>query len=136
MLDTLALTLLLQTAGTNPPVSSVQPIAPPHEGRWVVEVIDTIKVMPDSKVTMRIEDGNIAGMASCNSYRGNLTVAGASMAVGELLRTMKTCDAARLSEENDFLALLREVVRYEMQSRDFLVLKTSGGKTIVARRAR
>jgi heat shock protein HslJ len=47
---------------------------------------------------------------------------------------MMACDAARLSEENDFLTLLREVVRYEMKSRDVLELKTSEGKTIVARR--
>jgi heat shock protein HslJ len=91
--------------------------------------------MPDSQVTMRIEGGTIEGIASCNNYRASVTVSGTSLMVGELLRTMKTCDGARLSEENDFLALLREVVRYEVQSRDILELKASDGKTIVAKRA-
>jgi len=134
MFETFAVTLLLQAAGANPPVTSMQPTAPPYEGRWLVEVIDRVKVMPDSQVTMRIEGGNIAGIASCNNYHGSFTATRASITVGELLRTMKTCDAARLSEENDFLALLREVVRYEVQSRDILELKTSDGKTIVAKR--
>jgi heat shock protein HslJ len=136
MLDMLVLTLLLQAAATTPPVTSVQPTALPHEGSWVVEIIDGIKVMPDSKVTMRIEGGNIAGTASCNNYRGNVTVAGTNITVGELLRTMKTCDAARLSEERDFFAMLGEVVRYEVHARDTLELKTPDGKTIVATRAR
>ena len=136
MLETLALTLLLQAAGVTPPVTLAQPTTPPYQGAWLVEVVDNIKVMPDSKVTMRIEGGTVAGLASCNTYRGSFTVTGTSIKVGELLRTMKTCDPPRLSEENDFLAVLREVVRYETQSRDILELKTSDGKTIVATRER
>ena len=136
MLETLALTLLLQAAGVTPPVTLAQPTTPPYQGVWIVEVVDNIKVMPDSKVTMRIEGGTVTGLASCNTYRGSFTVTGTSIKVGEFLRTMKTCDPPRLSEENDFLAVLREVVRYEVQSRDILELKTSDGKTIVATRER
>ena len=136
MFETLALTLLLQAAGSPPPLTSAQPTPPRYEGEWVVDVIDNIKVMPDSNVTIRIEGQSVAGIASCNNYRGSFIVTGTSVIVGELLRTMKTCDAARLSEENDFLALLRQVVRYEVQSRDILELKTSNRKTIVARRER
>ena len=135
MFETVTVLLLLHAAGAHAPVALMQPTAPPYEGRWIVEVIDGVKVMPDSQVTMRIEGGNIDGIASCNNYRATITVRGTSVTVGELLRTMKTCDAARLSEENDFLALLPEVVRYEVQSRDILELKASDGKTIVATRA-
>jgi putative lipoprotein len=139
MIETLALSLFFQAAGTAP-LPSAQPTPPPYEGEWMVELIDNIKVMPDSHVTMRIEgtglmgSASIMGMASCNNYRGSIDVTGTTVKVGELLRTMKTCDAARLSEENDFLALLRDVVRYEVQSRDMLELKTADRKTIVARR--
>jgi heat shock protein HslJ len=136
MIETVALTLWLQAAGSTPPLTSTQPTPPPYEGEWVVEIIDNIKVMPDSTVTIRIEGQTITGIASCNNYRGSFTATETSVTVGELLRTMKACDAARLSEENDFLALLREVVRYAVQSRDTLELKTSSRKTIVAKRAR
>jgi heat shock protein HslJ len=136
MLKTLALTLLLQVAGVTPPLTSAQPTMPLYQGVWIVEVVDKIKVMPDSRVTMRIEGGTVAGLASCNTYRGSFTVTGTSIKVGELLRTMKACDPPRLSEENDFLAVLREVVRYEVQSGDTLELKTPDGKTIVATRER
>jgi heat shock protein HslJ len=123
MIEILAFSLLLQAGGT-----------PPYHGDWVVEVIDNINVMPDSEVTMRIEAQGIKGIASCNNYRGDFAVTGSTVKVGELLRTMKTCDPARLSQENDFLDLLRQVVRYEVQSRDVLELKTADRKTIVARR--
>jgi heat shock protein HslJ len=135
MFETVALTLLLQAAGSPPPITPPQSATPPFEGHWSVEAIDTIKVMPESHITMRIEGHDIAGSASCNNYRGTFTVDGARVRVGELLRTMKLCDGARLSEEHDFLTLLRQVVSYEVQSRDILQLKTSDGKTIVAKRA-
>lgn len=140
MIETLALSLFLQAAGATTPPPPAQPAPPPYEGEWVVELIDNIKVMPDSDVTMRIEGAglvgvaSIMGIASCNNYRGSFEVTGTTVKVGELLRTMKMCDAARLGEENDFLTLLRDVVRFEVQSRDILELKTADRKTIVARR--
>ena len=131
MFDTLLLTLFLHAAATPP---GAQPEPPRYQGEWVVEVIDNIKVLPESNVTLRIDGQSVAGRAPCNTYRGSFAVSGTTVEVGELLRTMMACDAARLSEEKDFLTLLREVVRYEMKSRDVLELKTSDGKTIVARR--
>ena len=137
MVETLAMTtFLLQAAGATRPTTPSQPAPPPYAGEWVVEVIDNIKVMPDSKVTMRIEGQSVSGHASCNTYRGSFTVNGTSVTVGEFLKTMKTCDSARLSEENDFLNLLRHVVRYEVHSRDTLELKTPDRKTIIAKRHR
>ena len=137
MFETMALTtFLLQASGVTPPTNVLQPDRPPYEGHWVVEVIDNIKVMPDSNVTMRIEGQRVSGDASCNTYRGSFTVNGSSVTVGEFLKTMKTCDSARLSEENDFLNLLRHVVRYEVHSRDTIELKTPDRKTIIAKRHR
>lgn len=137
MFETLALTtLLLQASGAPPSTNMLQPDPLPYEGHWVVEVIDNIRVMPDSKVTMRIEGQRVSGDASCNTYRGSFTVNGSSVTVGEFLKTMKSCDGAHLSQENDFLELLREVVRYEVHSRDTLELTTSERKTISARRHR
>ncbi|HUE84828.1 MAG TPA: META domain-containing protein [Vicinamibacterales bacterium] len=137
MFEMLALTtLLLQAFGSTAHGIPPQLERPPYEGQWVVEIIDRIEVMPDSQVTMRIEGQTITGLASCNTYRGRFTVTGTSVQVGELLKTMKACDTARLSEEEDFLSLLRDVVHYEVQSRDSLALETSDGKTIVAKRER
>jgi heat shock protein HslJ len=135
MLETFALTtFLLQAAGAPPPTTPAQLPPPPYEGEWVVETIDNIKVMPDSQVTLRIERQSVSGLASCNTYRGSFTLNGTTVKVGEFLKTMKTCDSARLNEEDDFLTVLRAVVRYEVHSGDTLELTTADRKTIVAKR--
>jgi heat shock protein HslJ len=125
MIEAIALAALLQMS------------TPPYAGEWVVEIIDNIKVMPDSRVTIRIEGQTIAGSAPCNTYRGSFTVTGAAdgVKVGQLLKTMKSCDPARMSEETDFFTLLGNASEYEVRGNDVLVLRTPTGKTITARRS-
>ena len=138
MFSTLALTVLLlqPPADQLPPLQTPDP--PPYAGEWMVDVIDNIKVMPGSEITIRIEasaltgSGSIRGIASCNTYRGGFTMDGEMVKVGALLKTMKACDPARMSEETDFLAILGEVVSFERQADDVLVLTTAKGKTITA----
>ena len=117
---------------------SQQPVSkqpePPYAGEWIVTVIDNIKVMPDSQVTLTVTGTTVSGLASCNSYRGAFTVDGTNVKVGDILKTMKACDGPRMSQEADFLALLRTVVRYEVRPNNTLVLTTVTGKTITATR--
>ena len=143
MIDTILLAILLSTAQTQTPSVSQEPASTtphqqpaPHEGMWHVEVIDRIKVMSTSRVTMTIEGATISGSGPCNSYRGSWTTRpGDGGRIGQLLKTMKACDGARMSEEGDYFALLDAVVSYEVRGDDTLILKTSAGKTITARRA-
>lgn len=131
MIPALILTVALQV----PQATAPQPDPLPHEGEWIVEVLDRINVMPESRVTIRIERASIRGSGPCNTYQGGWTVDTAEgVTVGPLLKTMKSCDPARMSEEADFFALLGDVVGYEVRA-DTLILRTSKGKTITARRA-
>jgi heat shock protein HslJ len=110
--------------------------APAYEGEWIINVIDNIPVMPDTHVTLTVRNGGISGSASCNTYNGRLTVVAADrVQIGEILRTMKACDAPSMSQEDDFLSLLKTVVRLEVRPDKTLVLTTSAGKTITATRA-
>jgi heat shock protein HslJ len=123
MIEAIALAALLQ----NP--------APPYAGEWVVEIIDNIKVMPDSRVTIRFEGQTIAGNAPCNTYRGSFTTHDQDgVKVGQLLKTMKSCDPARMSEETDFFNVLGGASGYEIRGNELLILRTQAGKTITARR--
>ena len=133
MLPTLLLAaIVMQAPGAKSAPAQPEPL--PYEGEWVVETVDHIKVMPESQITIRLQRQNISGSASCNTYRGQLTVRGTDLKVGELLRTMKACDQARMSEEQDFFNVLGAVVTYELRGNGALVLSTSGGRTITARR--
>jgi heat shock protein HslJ len=120
--------------GQGPAPALPQSELPSPQGEWAVEIIGNIKVMPDSRVTMRIEGQTISGTGPCNSYRGAWTAGVAQgVKVGPLLKTMKTCDRPRMSEEEDFFALLADVIGYEART-DRLILRTRTGKTITARR--
>lgn len=135
MIEALVLSSLLFQATTGqlpaPRPSDVRS----YEGEWVVEVIDHIKVMPVSRVTMTIRATTITGAGPCNTYRGNFTVSNEHVHIDQLLRTMKSCDAPRMSEEADFFAVLNAVTSYEVRSRDTLALIARDGKTITARRS-
>ena len=135
MIETLVLAAVLQAGAEQRPLTR-QPDPAEYEGRWIVELIETIKVMPDSEVTINLTRGRISGNASCNTYQGGFTVAGNTIRVGELLKTMKACDGARMIQEEDFFAVLRQVVSYEIRPTDTLVLRTGDGKTLTATRAK
>lgn len=126
MIEAIALAALLQAAA--------------YEGLWTVEIIDNVRVMPESRVTIRLEStassdvAALSGSASCNTYRGSFNAAVESgVKVSGLLKTMKACDQARMSEEADFFALLNAVASYEVRG-DTLLLRTATGKTMTARR--
>jgi heat shock protein HslJ len=142
MIEVIALSaLLLQASAEQPRVPAPEPADAPYEGDWIVEVIDNIKVMPDSRVTLTIREGvargvwSISGAASCNTYQGTLRVTDSGVRIGQLFKTMKYCDPARMSEERDFFLLLPDVVGYEVRGEQTLVLRTQTGKAITARRA-
>jgi heat shock protein HslJ len=133
MFETIVLAALLyQTAGASTVV--LQPEARGLEGDWVVEIIDNIKVMPESTVTITFRGGRLSGLASCNTYSGPYRVAGSEITTESILTTMKACDAPRMSQERDFLSILRGVVRFELDGKTRIVLTDARGKSITATR--
>jgi heat shock protein HslJ len=134
MIEVMLLAGLLQTQGDQQFAS--QPAErPEYHGQWLVEVVDNIRIMPDSNVTVNIEGTTISGSASCNTFRGTLTVEDGGIRIRQVLKTMKACDPPRMSEEEDFFRLLNDVNEVEVRSNAVLVLRTPDGKTIRARRA-
>lgn len=134
MIEMLAVAALLFQATAPPATAPAQSEPPAYEGEWLVEVLDHIKVLPESRITMTIRANAVNGAASCNTYRGTFTVQDDVVRVGQLLRTMKACDGPRMSEEGDFFALLQAVVKLEVRAKDTLALTTRDGKVITAKR--
>lgn len=138
MIEVIALSAFLTQAGAVQP----RPTPPvlPYQGEWIVEIIDNIKIMPDSRITMTIRGGTVndvsalTGSASCNTYRATFTVNDTVVTIGQLLKTMKACDPPRMSEEHDFFSFLSRVVSFEVDGKDTLVLMTREGKRLTARR--
>lgn len=128
MIDALIVAAMLMQVPRTPPDPPVL------EGEWTVSVIDNIKVMPDAPVTVAFKGVRVTGNSSCNSFQGGFTVSGTSLKTDSILTTMKACDGPRMSQERDFLTLLRRVVRYEIRANGSLVLTTDDGKSMTASR--
>jgi heat shock protein HslJ/membrane-bound inhibitor of C-type lysozyme len=101
---------------------------------WVVEDINNRGIIDFSRVTLKFDDkGRLSGQASCNQYtttyefREGLDIAGA-------ITTRKACAPALMQQEELFLALLRDITRLDFTPRGALLLTTSDGKSITARR--
>lgn len=134
MLEAMILSALL--AGSPPAIYQAQADPDGLQGEWLVEIIDDVKVMPNTRVTMAFQGARVSGQASCNSYSGTFTIRDRTLEIRGILSTMKACDEARMSQERDFFELLRNAARYEVMPNGMLVVTTIDGKRITARRAR
>ena len=111
-----------------------QPMTP-LEGEWRVDVVDGIKVMPDSLVTLRFRGTGISGLSSCNNYSGSFSLDDTVFKTTSILSTMKACSSELMSQERDVLYVLRHAVRAELKGKDSLVLTTADRKTLTATRS-
>lgn len=69
-------------------------------------------VLPDTEITLLIDDGQISGSAGCNNYTGSLTSDAAvlqSFQVGPLATTRKFCPDPISTQETTYLTLLGSV---------------------------
>jgi heat shock protein HslJ len=129
MFEVLALAAMLAQAPRAP-----EPDSAAIEGDWMVEVLDNIDVMAAAPVTLSFRGTRVSGLASCNTYIGVATVTGSSIKTESILTTMKACDGPRMSQERDFLGLLRNAVRFELLADGRLNLVTSDRRVLTARR--
>jgi heat shock protein HslJ len=104
-------------------------------GAWVVESIDGAPSIRDARPTIAFGvDGSVSGNASCNGFSGTYALTGEGLTVSGLLSTMKACQPPLMQQEDAFLALLRDVLRFERPPDGTLVLHSTGGRVIGGRR--
>jgi len=105
-------------------------------GAWLVESIDGAPALQDAKPTIAFgEGGAVSGNASCNSYSGSYALTGEGLTVSGLLSTMKACPPPLMQQEDAFLAILRDLMRFERPPDGALVLHSVAGRAIRARRS-
>jgi heat shock protein HslJ len=106
------------------------------QGReWVVEDINRTGVIDRSRVTLSFgADGSLVGMGSCNTYIARYALAGEGLAITRPASTMKACPSALMKQEDLFFDVLRKVQRFEIDPNGALILRSSDGRSITARR--
>jgi heat shock protein HslJ len=102
---------------------------------WTVMEIDGKPLVAGSKTTLAFApDGSLSGNASCNRFMSKYTLSGEGLAIAEAAGTRMMCDAALMEQERAFLATLGSVQNFSIAADGALLLHTSDGRTIKARR--
>ncbi|MCU0540243.1 MAG: META domain-containing protein [Desulfobacterales bacterium] len=104
-------------------------------GEWIVETIGAAPVVDQSEATILfMEEGRVAGNASCNRFVGGYQLTGEGLSFSQMGTTMMACEEALSRQEERFLELLQAVFRFEISPERRLVLHAPDGRSITAKR--
>jgi heat shock protein HslJ len=104
-------------------------------GEWIVETIGGAPVVDKSEATILfMEEGRVAGNASCNRFIGGYHLTGEGLSFSQMGTTMMACEEPLSLQEARFLELLQAVFRFEISPERRLVLHTPDGRSITAKR--
>jgi heat shock protein HslJ len=102
---------------------------------WIIEDIAGGGVIDNSHATLHfLADGRLVGSASCNRFFGSYKSTGTQLSIEPAGTTMMACPEALMDQERRLLTLLPAVKSYRIDETGALVLTTTDGKTILARR--
>jgi heat shock protein HslJ len=106
-----------------------------HGSEWAVDDIGGSALVKDSKVTLNFgSDGNLSGSSSCNRFMTGYTLSGEGLKIAQSAGSMMMCDEPLMNQERAFLALLATVNQFGIDADGALLLKSTDGRTIRARR--
>ena len=123
------------------PVATTTPPAPPPAAKpsvdlagteWILVTLDGKPVLPGEQVTLAFEADRLGGYGGCNWYGAPWRIDDGVLAIGVAEQTMRACvDAARMTQESDFLRTLGEVRKVEVVAQRLRLLDARGGERAV-----
>ena len=123
------------TPGSN--MSSSQPASLNilQAGEWKVKDIGGQGVIDNSPATLLFsKDGKLSGNASCNRLIASYTVNGTKLTISPAGTTMMACAPALMNQEQKLVDLLSTVTSYSIDQTGALILASTSGKKLIARR--
>lgn len=102
---------------------------------WIIEDIGGRGVIDASPASLLFQPGGtLAGNTTCNSLMGRYETDGAALTFAQAGTTMMACPEALMEQEQRLLEILAQVTSFAIDANGALVLTTSQGDTITARR--
>lgn len=102
---------------------------------WVIEDMAGRGMIDDSHASLHfLDNGRLAGSGGCNRLIGSYLLNGDALSITQAGTTMMACPEALMNQERRLLELLPQVERYTIDGSGALVLETSDGQSITARR--
>lgn len=80
---------------------------------WTLKTLRGNTLVEATAITLEFRDDSLGGSAGCNSYRGNVTVDGDTLAVSPLITTRKACAEDVMEQELIYLRFLQSVTTFE-----------------------
>lgn len=83
---------------------------------WVLTAYNKNRPMEGTQPTIRFEDGQVSGNASCNSYGGSYEVQGDKIGLSALFMTEMFCMEPEgvMDQESTYLEMLGNAVTFEL----------------------
>jgi putative lipoprotein len=125
--DTVELRLVHAAADATPTLAG---------GEWVAEDIGGRGVLDRAKTHLAFTaDGGVSGSGGCNRIAGSYTLAGETIAFGQMISTMMACAPAVGEQEQRFMRVLGQAKRWRITPEGWLLLMDPAGAPL-ARLAR
>jgi heat shock protein HslJ len=100
-------------------------------GSYLTSDGELVDVLPGAEITVRFQEGQLAGGAGCNSYFGSYEVDGDSLAIGAIGSTEMYCGPEEaMDQEGAYLVALGSASSYSIAG-DQLHLVSASGDTIL-----
>ena len=100
---------------------------PLNNTSWELYSIGQYSPIPGSKVTIRFEDGQASGNASCNSFGGEYQVNGKQIKFNQMASTMRACvDQSLMEQESAYLKFLGEAQHFELANGQLQIYRSDG----------
>ncbi|GET25444.1 META domain-containing protein [Prolixibacter sp. NT017] len=96
------------------------------------EAVDEIFPHNHPTIEFKVKENQVAGFAGCNQFKGQLVLDESYIKIVGVVATKKACPA--LDEEEEFLAILQEIERYELSGKE-LSLWSNGQLLLKFRKA-
>lgn len=101
---------------------------------WVVDKINDAGIVDRSHVTINFgPDGLLYGQASCNNYRGEYVLTGEDLTLSTAATTQKACAPELMQQEQQVLAALNSLQRFDFTEDGALILYAGAGQSLTAR---
>lgn len=96
--------------------------------QWSLVEINGEPVVADGEATLDFADGQLGGIAFCNSFGAPYEVDGDALTIGELVQTLMLC--ADMGPETEYLTALATVTGYRIEG-ERLVLTNAEGDAVL-----
>jgi heat shock protein HslJ len=103
-----------------------------NHSSWILSSINNQAVMPDSTITLNLEDGKMTGTDGCNRYHTVYMLNADKLSINKnIATTMMACPEPITQQASAYMSALTETVSYKIEGQQLTLLNASG-KTLAS----